>query len=186
MSALQTYTRSHVERQQTAHARADGYGRHRHLYLHGTLQRVAQDLRSAAGGSGTLAWLDYGCGKGNFIGEVKSLALFDTMTGYDPAVHAYRQRPAGTFDAVTCLDVLDIVEPRFLDAVLDDIAQLTAGFAVIDCLTRPKPGGALRPHPPFFWAHLVKRHMNVVNTTVEFPGMTGFERVIITANRAAG
>jgi uncharacterized membrane protein YtjA (UPF0391 family) len=31
--------------------------------------------------------------------------------------------PVGLFDIVTCLDVLDTVEARFVDAVLDDIAR---------------------------------------------------------------
>lgn len=185
MPAVQTYSRSHIQRQQAAHAKADGYGRHRHLYLQWKLQRVTQDLRSALGNALPLAWLDYGCGKGGFINEVRSLSIFESIEGYDPAVYTYQKRPQRTFDVVTCLDVLDIVEPRFLDAVLEDISSLTAGLAVIDCLTRPRPGGALMPHQPFFWVNLVKQHLQIVDVTVEFPGMDGFERVIITANHAA-
>jgi hypothetical protein len=77
--------------------------------------------------------------------------------------------------------VLDIVEARFLGNVLNDVAALTGRAAVFDCLTRPKPDGGLRPHPPFFWSYLVSQHMNVVETTTEFPGMEGFERVVIQA-----
>jgi hypothetical protein len=110
-----------------------------------------------------------------------SRQLFGSATGYDPAVHEFRGRLAGPYDVVTCLDVLDIVEPRFLDAVLADIAGLTAGLAVIDCLTRPKPGGVLKPHPAFYWTLQIQRHMRVVETSREFPAPDGFERAVIIA-----
>ena len=98
--------------------------------------------------------------------------------GYDPAVDAFATRPEGRFDVVTCLDVIDIVEPRFLPALLHDVAAFTAGLAVFDVLTKPN---RLRPHPPFHWTSLVRQHMDVVESSVEFAGMQDFERVVIIA-----
>lgn len=171
----QTYSTSHLRRQREAHAKADGYGRHRHLYLHDTMRRAAAKLGVAP------TWLDYGCGKGGFIEEIRPLDLFASIEGYDPAVDAFRARPEGCFDLVTCLDVLDTVEPVFTAAVLEHIAGFTGGIALFDCLTRPTPGTRLRAHPPFYWTHLIRQHMEVTENRVEFPGLEGFERVVIEA-----
>ncbi|MBV9509620.1 MAG: methyltransferase domain-containing protein [Caulobacteraceae bacterium] len=179
-AADQTYSPEHLGRQQKAHAVADGYGRHRHLYLHEMMRDLAANLRRAKP-SGELSWLDYGCGKGGFIEEVRPLGLFTTIQGYDPAVAAFAARPEGRFDLVTCLDVLDVVEPQFLGNLLGDVAALTGGLALFDLLTRPKADGTIRPHPPFYWSHVVGQTMNVLGTKVEFPGMEGFERVIVQA-----
>lgn len=171
----QTYSPAHLRRQREAHANADGYGRHRHLYLHDRIRRLATTLGAAP------SWLDYGCGKGGFIEEIRPLGLFASIEGHDPGMEAFRTRPEGRFDLVTCLDVLDTVEPVFTAAVLDDIAGFTGGIALFDCLTRPKPGTKLRAHPPFYWTHLIRQHMEVTESRVEFPGMDGFERVVIEA-----
>ena len=128
-----------------------------------------------------MSWLDYGCGKGGFIEQIRPFGLFATITGYDPAVPSFQARPATPHHLVTCLDVLDKVEEAFLDAVLADIAALTSDLAVFDHLTLPKLGSGLRPHPPFYWTQLARRHMDVVETTMEFPGMQDFERAVIVA-----
>jgi hypothetical protein len=149
------------------------------------MRRLAAQLRQGQPAGdlslGDLSWLDYGCGKGVFIEQIRPLGLFTTITGYDPAVEAFQARPETPHDLVTCLHVLDVVETRFLDAVLADIAALTGGLAVFDIITRPKASSALRPHPPFFWSQHVGRHMEVVESSVEFPGMQDFERAVIVA-----
>jgi Methyltransferase domain len=174
-----TFSSRHLDRQRIRHARADGYGRHRHLYLHDTVRALASSL--AATRPDGVTWLDYGCGKGGFIDEIRALGLFASITGYDPAISTFRARPSGTYDLVTCLDVIDTVEAKYLDAVLRDVAALTACLAVFDCLTRPKAESPLQPHAPFYWTHLVRQHMDVVETRVEFPGMQDFERAVIVA-----
>jgi Methyltransferase domain len=176
---VETFSSAHIGRQREAHA-ADGYGRHRHLYLHDTMRRIATSLRQAKQGY-DLSWLDYGCGKGGFIEEIRPLDLFTTIRGFDPAVAAFAVRPEGRFDLVTCLDVLDVVEPQFLGNVLDDIAALTEHLALFDHLTRPRADSQLRPHPPFYWSHLVGQHMEIVGTKIEYPRMDRFERAVIQA-----
>ena len=175
-----TYSASHLRRQRDAHARVDGYGRHRHLYLPRIVRDLADTLRR--GGRPDLDWLDYGCGKGTFIAELRPLGLFATCEGFDPAVPEFSARPSGRFDLVTCLDVLDVVETSHLDDVLADIATMMRGYALFDCLTKPK-GGQLRPHPPFYWSRIVAEHFDIVSTQVEFPGIDGFERALILATR---
>ena len=181
-----TFSASHLRQQRDAHARSDGYGRHRHLYLHDAMRRLAERLRPGNEG-GSLSWLDYGCGKGTFIEEIRPLDLFGRIDGYDPAVDKFRARPDQRFDLVTCLDVLDITEKRFVGNLVGDVARVTAGVALFDVLTRPKPGGTLRPHAPFFWSHLVSQGMTVLDTRVEFAGLDGFERaLVLAAPRASG
>jgi hypothetical protein len=179
MNPPRTFSSGHLDRHRARHTSADGYGRHRHLYLYDTVRALARSLADTHPQGVT--WLDYGCGKGGFIEEIRPLGLFASITGHDPAVTTFRARPSGTYDLVTCLDVIDIVEPKYLDAVLRDVAAFTAGLAVFDCLTRPRPDSPLRPHAPFYWTHLVQQHMDVVKTQVEFPGMEGFERAVIVA-----
>ncbi len=181
----QTFSAAHLRRQRDAHARADGYGRHRHLYLQDTFVRLARRLRDAAGRPG-IDWLDYGCGKGTFIDQIAPFGLFNRISGYDPAVEAFRSRPQRRHDLVTCLDVLDVVEPRFRAELLEELAALASGVVLLDCLTRPRPGGALQPHPPFYWSTLVRQHLKVLATRIEFAGMDGFERVLILAAPSAG
>lgn len=162
------------------HRSVDGYGQHRHLYLHDTMRDISRKLRATKSGE-LPTWLDYGCGKGRFLKEMEPLKLFSAAVGYDPAVDAFHRKPAGTYDLVTCLDVLDMVEQKYIEAVLDDVARYTAGLAVFDCFCRPKASSSLKRHAPFYWSYLVGRRMRVLETKVEFPGMESFERAIITA-----
>ena len=115
--------------------------------------------------------------------QIRPLDMFETIVGYDPAVDAFRLRSEGHFDLVTCLDVLDVTETRFQGAVIADVAELTNGIAAFDCLTKPKPESLLHPHAPFYWAHMVRQHMDVLETRTEFPSMVGFERVILVCAR---
>lgn len=175
-----TFSKDHLETQRRAHAVSDGYGRHHHYYLDAAMRDVA----TRVGDPGQVTWLDYGCGKGTFMERVRPLGLFGQITGYDPAVSQFAARPEGPSDIVTCLDVLDTVEPEYREAVLRDIASLTRRFAVFDCLTRPKRGGRLQRLAPGFWAKFVGRVLQVVEQRVEYAGMEGLERVVlVTAPR---
>lgn len=180
MRKIRTFTERHVESNRLLHRRSDGYGRHRHLYLHNSIRRLAQAVKSRVPERG-ITLLDYGCGKGRFIEEMRRLGLFSEISGYDPAVSDFARHPSVAHDVVTCLDVLDAVEVRFTESVLEDIAQLTGVVALFDCMTKPPPTSGFRPHPPFYWQQLVATRMRVVSTDVEFPGLDRFERVIITA-----
>ncbi len=176
-SAPGTFSPDHLETQRRAHALSDGYGRHHHYYL----DAVMRDVAARAGSGGEVTWLDYGCGKGTFMERVQPMGLFGAIAGYDPAVSQFAQRPVGQSDVVTCLDVLDTVEPQYREAVLRDIAGLARQFAVFDCLTRPKRGGRLQRLAPGFWAKYVGRVLDVIEQRVEYAGMEGLERVVLVA-----
>jgi SAM-dependent methyltransferase len=179
MTEVRTFTEAHLKRHRRTHAEADGYGRHRHLYLQDPIRELAAEITRKEGRAPS--WFDYGCGKGTFIEEMRKLAVFGAVAGWDPAVDAFKTMPEGKFDIVTCLDVIDVVEPDFIDAVVSDVARATAGIAIFDVLTKPKATSKLKPHPPFYWTHIVGRTMRVLKSRVEFAGMDSFERVVIFA-----
>lgn len=67
--------------------------------------------------------LDYGCGKGFLFGLMPQIVGLK-MCGYDPCVNTYSQRPEPA-DIVSCIDVLEHVEPDCLENVLNDLQALT-------------------------------------------------------------
>lgn len=72
---------------------------------------------------GRLAILEYGAGKGTLA---KALGPAYTVTNYDPAVPEWSASPE-PHPVVTCLDVLEHIEPECLNAVLADLWRVTAG-----------------------------------------------------------
>jgi hypothetical protein len=63
--------------------------------------------------------LDYGCGKG-MLGKNLDFPIWE----YDPAIPGKDEAPRPA-DLVVCIDVLEHIEPEFLDITLDDIARCT-------------------------------------------------------------
>jgi FkbM family methyltransferase len=73
--------------------------------------------------SGATSLLDYGCGSRQSLLLGLNLDANVTYEGYDPAVPAYSRAPVPA-ELVTCIDVLEHIEPNMLDAVLDDLTSL--------------------------------------------------------------
>lgn len=71
--------------------------------------------------------LDYGCGKG-LLAKNLSIPIWE----YDPAIPG-KDSPPRPADLVVCTDVLEHIEPEYLDAVLRDLARVTlkTGYFVI-------------------------------------------------------
>lgn len=71
--------------------------------------------------------LDYGCGKGTLQ---KTIGI--PMQNFDPCVIEFAKPPKPA-DIVACIEVLEHIEPDYLDAVLDDLKRLTrrALFATV-------------------------------------------------------
>lgn len=76
--------------------------------------------------------LDYGCGK-----QTLQEGLPFTISQYDPAIRKYSKHPKRPYDIVVCTDVLEHIEPEFLDNVLDDIKKLTLEAVFLTVSTRP-------------------------------------------------
>jgi len=66
---------------------------------------------------GATGILDYGCGKGEMARHLKK------VTSYDPAVLEFMCLPE-PHDVVACCDVLEHIEPEYLDNVLGELSKL--------------------------------------------------------------
>jgi len=79
--------------------------------------------------------LDYGAGKCR-LGEALSDKITHAiaLTNYDPAIPDIAESPDPS-EFVACIDVLEHIEPDYLDNVLSDLQRVTevAGFFTISC-----------------------------------------------------
>ena len=84
--------------------------------------------------------LDYGCGKGNVIYNLKEQYPNCTFAGYDPGVDAFRNIPYAKFEGLICTDVLEHIEPGYIDNVLVHIDSLftKSAFFIIDTVPARK------------------------------------------------
>jgi hypothetical protein len=80
--------------------------------------------------------LDYGCGKNmNLLKHVKPKHKL-TYQAYDPGVPDLSGAPVPA-QMVACIDVLEHIEPEYLDNVLDHLASLTEVVAFLTVHTGP-------------------------------------------------
>ena len=94
---------------------------------------VADVIRS----QGARELLDYGAGKGRLGQTLKQQFNIDiTLYHYDPAIPEWSAPPQPR-QLVTCIDVLEHIEPDCLPNVLDDLKRVTLGFGVFTVHTGP-------------------------------------------------
>ena len=94
--------------------------------------------------------LDYGCGK-----RTLEQALGHPIKNYDPCIEGLDTVPEPA-DLVVCTDVLEHIEPDFLDAVLDDLDRVTRRMAFFQIANRP----AKKILPDGRNAHLIQEPMS--------------------------
>jgi hypothetical protein len=80
--------------------------------------------------------LDYGCGAKTNLARNLKLQKKITYQAYDPAVEQFAKPPVPA-QMVTCIDVLEHIEPQCLKAVLDDMKALTEGIVFLTIHTGP-------------------------------------------------
>ena len=112
---------------------------------------------------------DYGAGKCNLK---VALGLPDggpvAYQPYDPAFPDYgAPRPA---DLVTCIDVLEHIEPDLLDNVLDEIASITRRLAFLTIHTQPAKkvlsdgrNAHLIQEPPSWWIDRLSARFEILH-----------------------
>jgi hypothetical protein len=79
---------------------------------------------------------DYGAGKCSLKKGLNDLGLnFFQYFPFDPAFPEYG--PAKSADLVCCIDVLEHIEPEFVDNVILDLSQITKKFGFFTIATGP-------------------------------------------------
>ena len=110
---------------------------------------------------------DYGAGKCRLQLALQELGIEIDYRPYDPAYPAYgAPQPA---DLVTCIDVLEHVEPEYLDSVLSELAQVTVRLGFFTVHTGPAlkllsdgRNAHLIQRPMAWWAHSISKYFDVV------------------------
>jgi hypothetical protein len=136
-------------------------------YGSGSGLKYEKFIREVMSKTGSVTVLDYGCGKGT-LGE----AFGDCVTNYDPAVEKWAGDPAPA-DLVVCTDVLEHVEPEYLQDVMDHLRSLArrAAFIVVSCrpARRQLPDGRnahLTVEPPEWWEAHIRGRFRVLSKHV--------------------
>lgn len=123
--------------------------------------------------------LDYGCGSkialGNSIGPDKIKEKL-TYQAYDPGVPEYSSSPVPA-QMVACIDVLEHIEPDFLDNVLDHLASLTevVAFITVHCGPAKKiladgRNAHLTQEPLEWWLPKLWKRFDLQSVQVTMPG----------------
>ena len=83
--------------------------------------------------------LDYGCGKGTILNSLSEKYPNVRCTGYDPAVVEYASIPKRfpKFDLVFSNDVMEHIEPEYIDKVLQHINELSVKYVWFRIDTKP-------------------------------------------------
>jgi len=123
---------------------------HENIYYGVSGSRSVKTVSQLATLYETMDILDYGCGK-------RSLeeALGFSIKNYDPCIAGLDSDPEPA-EFVVCGDVLEHVEPDYLDNVLDDIQRVTKTVAYLIIATKP----AGKTLPDGRNAHLIQEDEN--------------------------
>lgn len=124
--------------------------------------------------------LDYGCGKQTLAQSLPHTKIVN----FDPAIPGL-DRPPSPADLLVCTDVLEHVEPEFIDHVLDDLARLTKKIALVTVATRPAEkqladgrNAHLTVQPFLWWQERFEKRFDII-AVKEQPG---FEFALILRN----
>jgi len=109
------------------HRERSDYGAHAARAWGDWVKRVAK-------AHGCASVLDYGCGKATLGAMLAADGL--AVQNYDPAIEAFAAPPQPA-DLVVCNDVLEHIEPEFVDDVLADVARLSRKLAAVTVATVP-------------------------------------------------
>jgi cyclopropane fatty-acyl-phospholipid synthase-like methyltransferase len=110
--------------------------------------------------------LDYGCGKGNILNALQTEYPDTKFTGYDPAVQEYSATPESRFDLVFSCDVLEHIEPAYIDKVLkhiNDLARINIWLRIDTMPARKHLSDGRNAHlileSPDWWERKIQKHI---------------------------
>lgn len=129
---------TYLAMQQKYHEDRPDYGQSGHKW--------AEHVRQFCEQLGSRDVLDFACGK-----ESLQRSLPFPIKMYDPCI-PHRATPPEPADLVVCTDVLEHIEPEYLDNVLDELRDLTKKLVFLEVATRP----AVKFLPDGRNAHLIQ------------------------------
>jgi hypothetical protein len=116
--------------------------------------------------------LDYGCGKGDLKPALAVRAPYLDVREYDPAIPGKAQLPEPA-EIVCCLDVMEHIEPEFLEAVLAHIGALTLRCCIMRVALIPAHktlndgrNAHLILESPEWWANRIQHHLKILKSAV--------------------
>ena len=131
--------------------------------------RIIMDMRKIS------SLLDYGCGQSTLWSAFKKkyplYAKDIEYQEYDPCIPKKDVMPKGLFDLVACTDVLEHVEPAYLDNVIAHIFSLTGKVVFFNIALRTAdkmlPDGRnahLIIRPSAWWEKQLRNHLGSDST----------------------
>jgi len=115
---------------------------------------------------------DYGAGKKNLLKCLIELGVnLNVYQPYDPAFPEYGEPKAA--DLVCCIDVLEHIEPKFIDNVIEDLASITIKFGFFSIHMGPAKkvladgrNAHLIQRPSSWWLEKLIKHFEVLHLQV--------------------
>ena len=111
--------------------------------------------------------LDYGCGKGLILNNLKNLYPNTHCHGYDPAVKMFDRAPVENFECVFSNDVLEHIEPEHIVSVLLHINDLASKYIWLRIDTMPARkilsdgrNAHLIQESDDWWYNIIEREIN--------------------------
>jgi hypothetical protein len=153
----------YLETQRELHAAPRGYG--------GKGDKWADAVVAVATERECFSILDYGCGQGTLMRELRGRDLANRrLAEYDPAIPGKDGLPSFA-DLVVCTDVLEHIEPDRLSSVLAHLKSLARRAVFVVIATRP----ASKTLSDGRNAHLIIEDAAWWHATVEAAGFTVHE-----------
>ena len=111
--------------------------------------------------------IDYGCGKGAMVFNLKKKYPDKEIYGYDPGHPDFSIPPSKKYDMLFTTDVMEHIEPRYLSSVLEHINDLFTNIGYFYIATSPAkkklPDGRnahLIVEGPDFWREKIQKKID--------------------------
>ena len=163
---------SYIKASKSLHETNEDYGKASEYFRQTTMKyqlTVPEAVKSAAKVEPISSLIDHGCGKGGLIELLKQeIPALKNVSGYDPVVEKFKNKPNQKFDVVTSIDVLEHVGRDQITSTLHEIKNLTSKFFFfcIDLLPASKQIDGRNAHfliaPSDWWVQQIKTEFSIM------------------------